>query len=41
MCITIDNKKISELEIKMETIYQSWEEIILRKERERERKESE
>ncbi len=41
MCITIDNKKISELEIKMETIYQSWEEIILRKERERKRKESE
>jgi hypothetical protein len=41
MSITIDNKKISDLEIKMETIYKSWEEMILRKERERKRKESE
>jgi hypothetical protein len=38
MSITIDNKKIEELEIKMRTVYQTWEEMILRKERDRKRK---
>ena len=41
MSITIDNKKIEELEIKMRTVYQTWEEMILRKERDRKRKEGE
>jgi len=40
MSITIDNKKIGDLEQKMETIYQTWEELILRKERDRVRKEN-
>ena len=40
MSITIDNKKIGDLEQKMETIYQTWEELILRKERDRIRKET-
>ena len=39
MSITIDNKKIGELEVKMETIYGAWEELILRKERDRVRRE--
>lgn len=39
MSITIDNKKIGDLEHKMETIYKTWEEMILRKERDRERRE--
>lgn len=39
MSITIDNKKIGDLELKMETIYKTWEEIILRKERDRVRRE--
>lgn len=39
MSITVDNKKIGDLEHKMETIYKTWEEMILRKERDRERKE--
>ena len=39
MSITIDNKKIGDLEQKMETIYQTWEEMILRKERDRMRRE--
>jgi hypothetical protein len=39
MSITIDNKKIGELEQKMETIYGAWEELILRKERDRVRRE--
>ncbi len=39
MSITIDNKKICGLELKMQTIYNTWEEMILRKERDRVRKE--
>lgn len=35
MSITIDNKIIGEIEIKMQTIYKTWEEMILRKERDR------
>jgi hypothetical protein len=41
MSITIDNKKIGELEQKMQTIYETWEELILRKERDRVRREKE
>jgi hypothetical protein len=41
MSITIDNKKIGDLEQKMQTIYDSWEEMILRKERDRVRREKE
>jgi hypothetical protein len=41
MCITTDNKKIGELEQKMQLVYDTWEGLILRKERERERKENE
>lgn len=41
MSITIDNKKIGDLEHKMQTIYESWEEMILRKERDRVRREKE
>jgi hypothetical protein len=39
MSITIDNRKISDLELKMQTIYETWEELILRKERDRVRRE--
>jgi hypothetical protein len=39
MSITIDNKRIGDLESKMETIYSTWEEMILRKERDRKRRE--
>jgi hypothetical protein len=39
MSITVDNKKIGDLELKMNTVYQKWEELILRKERDRARKE--
>lgn len=39
MSITIDNKKIAEIEKKMETVFHKWEELILRKERDRVRKE--
>jgi len=39
MSITIDNKKIGDLEAKMQTIYETWEELILRKERDRVRRE--
>jgi len=41
MSITIDNRKIGELEDKMQTIYNTWEELILRKERDRARREQE
>lgn len=41
MSITVDNRKIGELEEKMQTIYNTWEELILRKERDRTRKEQE
>jgi len=40
MSITIDNKKIGELEMKMESVYETWEGLILRKERDRERREA-
>jgi len=39
MSITIDNRKIGDLEMKMQTIYETWEELILRKERDRVRRE--
>jgi len=39
MSITIDNKKIGELESKIRTVYQTWEGLILRKERDRARRE--
>ena len=41
MCITVDNKKIGELEEKIRKITETWKELILRKERDRERKEKE
>jgi hypothetical protein len=41
MSITIDNKKIGELEQKIQTVYETWEGLILRKERDRERREHE
>jgi len=41
MSITVDNKKIGELEGKIEAVYQTWEQMILRKERDRERRERE
>lgn len=41
MSITVDNKKIGDLEHKMQTIYDTWEEMILRKERDRIRREKE
>jgi len=41
MCITVDNKKIGELESKIQKITETWKELILRKERELERKEKE
>lgn len=39
MSITVDNKKIGELQQKMQTVFETWEGQILRKERERERRE--
>jgi hypothetical protein len=41
MSITIDNKKIQECEHKLDKIYKTWEQMILRKERDRVRKEGE
>jgi len=41
MCITVDNKKIGELESKIQKVTETWKELILRKERELERKEKE
>lgn len=41
MSITVDNKKIGDLEHKVQTIYHTWEEMILRKERDRVRREKE
>lgn len=41
MSITIDNKKIGELEAKMDQVYSIWQQFILRKERDRVRKEKE
>ncbi len=39
MSITVDNKKIGELESKIHNVYETWEALILRKERDRERRE--
>lgn len=41
MCITIDNKKIGDIEEKVRKITETWKELILRKERDRVRKEKE
>lgn len=41
MSITVDNKKIGELEHKINLVYETWEQMILRKERDRERREKE
>lgn len=41
MSITVDNKKIGDLEAKIQTVYETWEQLILRKERDRERRERE
>jgi len=41
MSITVDNKKIGDLETKIQTVYEAWEQMILRKERDRERRERE
>jgi hypothetical protein len=41
MSITVDNKKIGDLETKILAVYEAWEQMILRKERDRERREKE
>ena len=41
MSITVDNKKISELETKINSVTSRWKELVLRKERDRVRKEAE
>ena len=41
MSITVDNKKIGDLEMKIRSDTNRWKELILRKERDRVRKESE
>lgn len=41
MTITIDNKKIGDIESKIQAVYEAWEQMILRKERDRERREGE
>lgn len=41
MSITVDNKKIGEIESKIQAVYEAWEQMILRKERDRERREKE
>ena len=41
MSITIDNKKVGELENKISKVTEAWRELILRKERDRERREGE
>lgn len=41
MSITVDNKKIGDLESRIQTIYGAWEQMILRRERDRERREAE
>lgn len=40
MSITVDNKKIGDLESKINTVYETWEQLILRKERDRTRREN-
>ena len=41
MSITVDNKKIGDLEMKIQAVYEAWEQMILRKERDRERRDKE
>ena len=41
MSITTDNKKISDLEVKIRSVTNRWKELVLRKERDRVRKEGE
>ena len=41
MSITVDNKRISELEVKARAVTNRWKELVLRKERDRVRKEAE
>ena len=41
MSITVDNKRISDLEVKIRSVTNRWKELVLRKERDRVRKESE
>lgn len=41
MCITVDNRKIGDLEEKIAKITGTWKELILRKERDLDRKRSE
>lgn len=41
MSITVDNKKIGDLESKIHAVYEAWEQMILRKERDRQRREQE
>ena len=41
MTITVDNKKIGDLEEKIRLVTNTWKEAILRKERERKRKDKE
>ena len=38
MSITIDNKKIGDVEARIQAVYEAWEQMILRKERDRERR---
>ena len=41
MCITVDNRKIGDLEAQIAKITETWRELILRKERDLERKQHE
>lgn len=41
MSITVDNMRIGDIEAKIQAVYEAWEQMILRKERDRERKEQE
>lgn len=41
MCITVDNKRIGDLEQQIANITETWKELIMRKERDLERKREE
>jgi len=41
MTITVDNKKIGDIEAKIQAVHEVWEQMILRKERDRVRREAE
>ena len=41
MSITVDNMRIGDIEAKIQAVYEAWGQMILRKERDRERKEQE